>query len=61
MSSTGSCGRIRKCTKKTLRRCDQPIFVGRATPIVKESIGQTYKMRFLMDTDDVDPDMSCNP
>ena len=38
----------------------QPIFVVRTTPIVKESIGQRYKINFFMG-EDVDPDMSCTP
>jgi hypothetical protein len=35
------------------------IFVVRATPIVKTSIGQMYKISFFMEKEDIDPDMFC--
>jgi hypothetical protein len=36
----------------------QPIWAVRANPIVKESIGQMYKINFFMG-ENIDPDMSC--
>jgi hypothetical protein len=38
----------------------RPVFVARATTILKASVGQTYKINFSMG-EDIDPDMSCSP